>query len=322
MANRKLLYNVVERAKALQTSNIRELMFKIRHGDLTGLKSILNSKISSNVLDVNGNSPLITALNFKRTNIIKCLLDAGANPNELSRGSIVVKATRDALLNVSATPLIYALGFTNPDLSAIRLLLTAGADPNKRVKYNDFDDNTNDSSYAPVHFSIRHELYDKDLRLLKLLVTHGANINAATKKGRTLSHALVDYGPVPITSLVRLLPNLVKLGLDLNARNNPGNTFLHELVGHPAQTCGDSEYPKLIQVMSTAIDLGADPAIKNKKGHDVLQFLESIDASEFYDKAKFAALLNGCINLAKARKVNLVSPSSDQSAIDTDIQFG
>lgn len=78
-------------------------------------------------------------------------------------------AMRDARTGLGSTPLHMAA--TNPDVSALKALLTAGADVNAR----DMDGNT------PLHMAA----YSNKFEHTKLLLEAGADVNAVSTGGRT-----------------------------------------------------------------------------------------------------------------------------------------
>lgn len=78
-------------------------------------------------------------------------------------------AMRDARTGLGSTPLHMAA--TNPDVSALKALLTAGADVNAK----DVDGNT------PLHMSA----YSNKFEHTKLLLEAGADVNAVSTGGRT-----------------------------------------------------------------------------------------------------------------------------------------
>ncbi len=103
-----------------------------------------------------------------------------------------------------------------PSTECVKVLLAAGADPNRRCDDGDF------SLYRATR-----SFYRMSVDLLQLLVRHGANVNRAMPKGSTPAMALC----LPPRSGYELdylegLRALHKAGANLNARTTTGLTAL------------------------------------------------------------------------------------------------
>lgn len=107
-----------------------------------------------------GYSPLGLASFFKRTDVVKALLERGAKPSVASRDQ-------------GFTPLHSAVandaGSTIHEI--VRLLLDGGADPNAKSR----------EGTTPLHSAA----FTGDLEIAELLLAHGADPNAADPKGHT-----------------------------------------------------------------------------------------------------------------------------------------
>ncbi|KAF4518372.1 hypothetical protein B566_EDAN007099 [Ephemera danica] len=121
---------------------------------------------------------LIVAAFRNHTEICKILLEAGAAPdiqNEMGR-----------------TALIYAV--QNENLGLMKMLLDRGVNVEATTK---------EEGYTALH--IASSSYRSSVEMLKLLVSHNANINAKNKKGETpLTNAWEDRNREAFIYLLKL----------------------------------------------------------------------------------------------------------------------
>jgi ankyrin repeat protein len=156
--------------------------------------------------------------------LVKVLLKHGANPNvPLKAAPIKISLDPGATLNFGrgTTPLMRAAR-TN-DVDSIRNLLDGGADPNAALP-----DGTTVLMLAAGQGlgaprgdgpRIRVPTEDGAAEACRLLIDHGARINAANNQGATALHAAVNRGD----AVVKLLADR---GADLAAKNRQGLTAL------------------------------------------------------------------------------------------------
>uniref|UniRef100_A0A8D8T0M1 Serine/threonine-protein phosphatase 6 regulatory ankyrin repeat subunit C n=1 Tax=Cacopsylla melanoneura TaxID=428564 RepID=A0A8D8T0M1_9HEMI len=132
------------------------------------------------------------AVNNKHIEMVKMLLDKGADINECDKNN--------------DTPLLLSIG--NKDTDMVKLLLNEGA------KFNEY----NTSQQTPLYFAVM----SKNLNIVQLLLDKGATLcTNKKKKTSNLLHIAVenkDFG------MVQML--LIK-GFDVNAGNNTKDTPLH-----------------------------------------------------------------------------------------------
>jgi uncharacterized protein len=156
--------------------------------------------------------------------VLRLALEHGGNPNAQLRKPILGRhhGFGDAALGDGATPLMRAAKST--DLDAMRLLIKAGADASLGMK--------NGSNPVLLLAGTRvgpGSSADKVVESLRLLVEHGANVNAANQRGERALHLAARQGS---NALVR---TLVELGANLNATDSSGKTAL-DVVTQPGPT--------------------------------------------------------------------------------------
>jgi len=143
-----------ERNKALETSPVSPIQF-FRVGA--------------------GGTPLMFAALARNTDVVKLLLEKGANPNARTK-------------DLGSCALIFAAAAGDP--ATVRLLVEKGAEVNVR----------HESGYTALMYAAASE--NTDPEMIKVLLAHGAEVNAKAKDGET---ALTLAGRKGNTEIVRLL---------------------------------------------------------------------------------------------------------------------
>ena len=172
-----------------------------------------------------GNTPLILAARRAgNSRTVKLLLERGANATERN--------------NAGISPVIS--GAASGDLETVRVLLDAGA------KADDFP-NSNDlrgAAIAGLRTPLMWAAYHNDVRMVRLLLEHGADPNQSTYYGNPLSHACWNDG-------FEAADLLIARGANINARDAVADfTPLHWAAGN--ETLG----PLLVKLL---LANGADP---------------------------------------------------------------
>ncbi len=156
---------------------------RVKHNDLAGLVSLLDSGADPNQAEPDRSTALVWASHLDDLPAVEALLAAGADPN--------------AANDLGATPL-WAAG-ENANAAIVRALLNAGADPNRALL----------SGETPLMVAARAGAAD----IAELLVSAGADLEARGSRGQSaLMWAAAQKHPGVVEVLLRA-------GADVNARS-------------------------------------------------------------------------------------------------------
>ncbi|WPX40795.1 ankyrin repeat domain-containing protein [Akkermansia sp. N21116] len=160
---------------------------------------------------------------------LKEVLENGNNPNALLE-------CEDS--SISGVKKYYPLNLVK-DESARRILIEAGADPNT-MRYSEIE------SREEIEFMVNHglkinepnshgeyPLMNRNIEIIKWLLTHGANPNVRYRDGDTLLHAVCGesrgVGPVNDELIdwgYPIVKALLEHGADVNAKDREGRTAI------------------------------------------------------------------------------------------------
>ena len=193
---------------------------------------------SLEVKDDYGRTPLHIAIEFGHTEIIRILIDAGADTE--------ARTGRALQTYFGWTPLMFAAHWGNSE--AIRLLTSAGADLNATEQGSRYphsvlaiaavegnylsaqqliklganvNSTSEDRSFTPIFLASRHN----HVELVELLINNGASVNEGTKDSYTPLHAAAISGNMRIAEL--LINNGAKIDSKSTGDSSPGETPLH-----------------------------------------------------------------------------------------------
>jgi ankyrin repeat protein len=201
-------YNVVAKQDEQEVSaemGGTALNMALANGELETAKLLLSRTNNVNTVCMKM-TPLHYAIRHGRADIVKALLEKGAEVNPKSYDSY-------------PTPLKLAVMWSPdsncPDPEITKQLLIFGAD---------VDGKTRDSDATPLQIACVNRCPE----LVKLLLEYGANVNMKTRGGASLLHGTAYFGYLDIVEL------LIDYGIDVNAKDQRGETALDKAIyrGH------------------------------------------------------------------------------------------
>jgi ankyrin repeat protein len=160
--------------------------------------------------------------NLRSLDVVKMLLDGGADPNRAYTKKIPAREAQGEIRPVAgATPLYRAT--KSSDLPAIRLLMEKGADPSITVADHSTPLMVAAGLGAPLAVTedtLENSTKGDPLDAVKLFVEAGADVNAANDQGFTAMHYAAQTGRN------RIVEFLASKGARLDVKNKAGKTPL------------------------------------------------------------------------------------------------
>ncbi|XP_014663141.1 PREDICTED: putative ankyrin repeat protein RF_0381 [Priapulus caudatus] len=269
------------------------LMYAAWVGEEAMVQMLLSHGADANATDSYGWTSLHIAVCSGRLDIVRLLLEAGADPS--------VADTESGM-----TPLMMAVRKGNE--AAVQMLLSHGADPNAA-------DSQGQTSLYYAATSVYFEASSGRLNIMRLLLEAGADPNAAdTKSGRTpLMRAVVQM--------------LLSHGADANAASLQGQTSLY----YAATSGYDRASSGRLNIMRLLLEAGAVPNVAHTKSGEtplmcaarmgveaVVQMLLShgadANAADSHGQSLYHAACSGRLDIVRL----LLEAGADPNIADTE----
>jgi ankyrin repeat protein len=285
-----------------QTPGEGLLFLAIRKADTAAAKRLLDQGVRVDSKDTEGTPALMAATLYSNADLVKLLLDRGANPNVTN--------------TAGATPLMWAI----PNLAKVKVLLEHGADVNARSE---------NLKRTPLLVAAS---YPGSVEVLKLLLSKGADLHAKDGLGM---HALGRAAVSADASVVRFL---VESGIDPNEEGYGNRTRLYARHYLPSieylQSKGLKMSPDILsaavhwhppQLLEKWITMGAN--VSARTGRYQRSALMTAAASEQSTPATLRTLLEkgsdpNAEDTEGERPLDWAIYRADQSKIDVLLQFG
>lgn len=181
----------------------RKLVSAVEKSNVEEVRKLISKRIFINNTNLNNKTALYWAIIRNNTEIVRLLIEKGADVNE--------KDMFGMLDMHNDTPLQHAAGEGN--IAIVRLLLASGANINPRYGFP--------LDITPIHKAAQNG----HTEIVELFVNKGIDVNSKDYHHRTPLHEAADRGHAQTAKL------LIAKGADVNAETDKGRTPLHEAAG-------------------------------------------------------------------------------------------
>src|SRR5271154_686298 len=197
---------------------INALHLAVLKKDATMVRMLIKHVKNINTKTNNGSTPLHNACNFQLIEIVRILLENGADQN-------IIEEEYDFY------PIFYSVVQNNIDIT--KLLIDYGANPNHQdyqgntiIHYSIIDNHMAILDYILDKYPVRGKsdlVYVEDINSRKDINSDHIDPNVINISGLTIVHLMLyNYGEVFDKYLIKLIPHT-----NLNYQDNSGNTILH-----------------------------------------------------------------------------------------------
>ncbi len=228
-----------------EAEGMNALHCAVSNNEIKMIKYLMKKGIHIDQVRAVGGTPLFDALEEGKMEIVRLLVESGANINTPGRE---VVGRFDSL----GTPLNYAVG--KGDISLVRYFIKHGANIN-------FHGN---ASNSPLHVAAG----DGRFKIAQLLISQGARVNAKAWENLSPLHGAARWNHPKLAKL------LIKNGADVNAQDDDGKTPLHDVA--------EGGHRKIAKLL---IQKGAKVNIKNEHGKTPLDLAKSETMKKLLKKA-------------------------------------
>jgi len=265
-ARTKTVISEGRRGPALPTGGLSGLMLAAREGGMATVQVLLDARALVNQQSAEGHTALLTAIQNANVDIAKALIAAGADvslANDRGWNPLYMAVKMRSLeQGTMPNPVVDMNGM----YALIEQLLDKGADVNARLLAD-----------TEVHNSIRSTWLDEaggtpflraalcaDLKVMKLLLSHGADPLIATTDGTTALAALAGVGYTkgfmhdvgPVSESIEAMQMLIDAGIDLDAKNDDEVAAIH-----------GAAHKNFVEGIQLLVDHGADlTSHSNRRG--------------------------------------------------------
>lgn len=222
-----------------------ELLEAAQKGDTVSVQRLLQNGAAIEAKDRGGSTPLGVAANYHHADTAKLLLAKGADP--VAGGLAGESALADAAIGSDSTRVALILERGSDSKTSTNALFAMSESRSLVVNEENQD--------IPVELA-----FPNDSEIVKLLVEHGADIDARDEEEATPLMRAAAFGQ---TGVVRAL---LDHGANAEAKDKSGNTALIAA----GCACAIIDMPETLPSMKLLLEKGADVNAKNKVGTTAL----------------------------------------------------